>query len=281
MLIRPWRTPCQDRFTGGQCVHGAGLRWRGPDRAQARRPGGHAGSYRREASSLAVPPASCSLGTPTLERVGESLSGLPQPFVVRLFGDRIETLRTLSEEVTRRLHRVPELTDIFNNDGYPVTQLQILPQAPALAAYGLSPMRLYDRLRPLLAGEVVADVPKGITISPCTSPDASDQSLTSLRALPFAPRGGRRWRSAEVRLVPTRTRSAMSTVPVPWKSSPRRVAPGHRSALPEGNWQRCDCRRATESVSEVFSPSLKGQPSASPLLLLRRSTDGMYPGPSV
>ncbi len=27
-----------------------------------------------------------ALGTPTLERVGESLSGLPQPFVIRLFG---------------------------------------------------------------------------------------------------------------------------------------------------------------------------------------------------
>ncbi len=147
-----------------------------------------------------------SLGTPTLERVGESLSGLPQPFVVRLFGDRIETLRTLSEEVTRRLHRVPELTDIFNNDGYPVTQLQILPQAPALAAYGLSPMRLYDQLRPLLAGEVVADVPEGNYYLPLyvRLEDASDQSLTSLRALPvrttgWTPLGG----LAEVRLVPT------------------------------------------------------------------------------
>jgi len=147
-----------------------------------------------------------SLDTPTLERVGESLSGLPQPFVVRLFGDRLETLRTLSEEVTRRLRRVPELTDIFNNDGYPVTQLQILPRAPALSAYGMSPTRLYDQLRPLLAGEIVADVPDGNYHLPLyvRLADAPDQSLPSLRALPIRTAGWTRLGAlAEVRLVPS------------------------------------------------------------------------------
>ncbi len=153
-----------------------------------------------------VPGVLFSLDTPTVERVGESLSGLPQPFVVRLFGDRIETLRALSEEVTRRLRRVPELTDIFNNDGYPVTQLQILPRPATLAAYDVSPAALYDQLRPLLAGEVVADVPDGNYRLPIyvRLADVPDRSLASLRALPIRTAG---WTPlgtlAELTLVPT------------------------------------------------------------------------------
>ena len=103
-----------------------------------------------------------ALDTPTLERVGESLSGLPQPFVLHVFGSSINELRTVADEVTARLHAVPSLTSIFNDDGYPVTQLQLQPKTAALAAYGLTPAELYAQVNPLLHGEVVAQVPLGI-----------------------------------------------------------------------------------------------------------------------
>lgn len=132
-----------------------------------------------------------SLDTPTVERLGESLSGLPQPFVVRLFGDRIKTLRTLSEQVTARLRRVPGLTDIFNNDAYPVTQLQIRPKPSALAAYRLTPAELYAQLKPLLAGEVIAQVPDGNAPLPLyvRLADAPDNSLQTLSQLPIRTHG--------------------------------------------------------------------------------------------
>jgi len=104
-----------------------------------------------------------AMGTPTVERVGESLSGLPQPFIIHLFGPRIHRLRSLSEKVTGRLRKVPSLTGIFNNDGYPVSQLKVDLKDGALAAYGLSPMGVYDHIKPLLGGEVVAQVPRGST----------------------------------------------------------------------------------------------------------------------
>jgi cobalt-zinc-cadmium resistance protein CzcA len=147
-----------------------------------------------------------SLDTPTVERVGESLSGLPQPFVIRLFGNRIKTLRALSEQVVSRLRRVPALTDVFNNDAYPITQLRIQPKPSALAAYGLTPAGLYAQLRPLLAGEVVAEVPDGnaplalyVRLA-----DAPENSLHSLAELPIRTNG---WTPlgtlATLRLVPT------------------------------------------------------------------------------
>lgn len=102
-----------------------------------------------------------SFNTPTLERFGESLSGLPQPFVIELLGSELSTLRRLSNEVAARLRQVPELSGVFNNDAYPVTQLRIVPREPALRAYGLTPEALYRQLRPALRGEVIARVPEG------------------------------------------------------------------------------------------------------------------------
>ena len=102
-----------------------------------------------------------SIDTPTIERVGESLSGLPQPFEITLFGNRVDTLRHLSQQVTARLKTVPALTDIFNNDAYPVTQLQIAPRTETLRSLDLTPTDLVRQLGLLLHGEVLARVPYG------------------------------------------------------------------------------------------------------------------------
>lgn len=126
-----------------------------------------------------------SFGTPTLERLGESLSGLPQPFAVTLFGSRLEDLRRLSGQVTARLRQVPALTNLFNNDAYPVTQLQIRPVPEAMAAYGLTPAALYAQIQPALAGLVLDRIPQGdyhldlyLGLA-----DAPDLDLEGLRAL--------------------------------------------------------------------------------------------------
>ncbi|MGH8023744.1 MAG: efflux RND transporter permease subunit, partial [Limisphaerales bacterium] len=102
-----------------------------------------------------------SLDTPTIERVGESLSGLPQPFVLHIFGGDVHQLRDLADRVGARLKSVSALSDIFNNDAYPMTQLQLQPRPGALAAYGLTPVGLYSQIRPLLNGEVIAQEPDG------------------------------------------------------------------------------------------------------------------------
>src|SRR6185437_7509960 len=94
-----------------------------------------------------------SVDTPTIERTGESLSGLPQPFVIHVFGSDVAQLRAISDEVAARLRTIPALSDLFNSDGYPITQLQIEPRDDALAAYGITPAKLYDQLAPLLNGE--------------------------------------------------------------------------------------------------------------------------------
>src|SRR5207249_6749290 len=86
-----------------------------------------------------------NMGTPTVERVGESLSGLPQPFVVRIVGGDLATLRSVSDQVVERLKTVPALSDVYNNDAFPVTILRIEPLADRLAIYGLTPQALGEQ----------------------------------------------------------------------------------------------------------------------------------------
>lgn len=108
-----------------------------------------------------LPAVQTVIGTPTLERVGETLSGLPQPFVIDVYGDSIETLQSLSTEVTHRLTSVSDLSDVFNNDGYPITELRTTPNPDGLALHGITPALLFAQLHILLAGQTVATVPEG------------------------------------------------------------------------------------------------------------------------
>lgn len=102
-----------------------------------------------------------SIDTPTIERLGESLSGLPQPFEITIYGPHLKTLRQLSNGIAARLRHVPSLEDIFNNDSYPVPVLRVEPNPDALRAYDLSPNNLYQQLNLLLYGHTLAKVPNG------------------------------------------------------------------------------------------------------------------------
>lgn len=98
--------------------------------------------------------------TPTVERVGESLSGLPQPLVVTVYGQQIPVLRRIAAQVSARLRKTPALAAVFDNDGYPVTVLDVAPRTDALGVYGISAQSLYAQLRPALGGEVIARIPE-------------------------------------------------------------------------------------------------------------------------
>ncbi|MFP6560367.1 efflux RND transporter permease subunit [Paraburkholderia sp. B3] len=134
-----------------------------------------------------LPGVQLAVDTPTIERVGESLSGLPQPFVIHVFGSSVAELRALSDRITARLHHVSALSDVFNNDGYPVTQLQIIPDAQAPGIYGMTPASLYEQVNALVNGEVITRVPEGnVPLSLYLRlADASQQSVAMLDALPI------------------------------------------------------------------------------------------------
>jgi cobalt-zinc-cadmium resistance protein CzcA len=139
-----------------------------------------------------LPGIQLAVDTPTTERLGESLSGLPQPFVIHVFGSSISKLRRLAENISARLRKIPALSDVFDNDGYPVTQLQINPRGRALASRGLTPAALYAQVDPLLNGEVLDKVPQGNVPLDLYMrlAGAPQRSLGQLAALPIRTAGG-------------------------------------------------------------------------------------------
>jgi cobalt-zinc-cadmium resistance protein CzcA len=147
-----------------------------------------------------------SIDTPTIERVGESLSGLPQPFVIDVYGTDINELRNVSEQMVQRLRPIRSLTGIFNNDGYLITELQITPRMDALAARHTTPAQLYAQVQPLLNGQIIAEIPEGnvpLALYVRTA-DAPDQSIAELNRLPIRTDG---WtplgQLATIQMVPT------------------------------------------------------------------------------
>ncbi len=138
-----------------------------------------------------TPGVQLSIDTPTIERVGESLSGLPQPFVIDVFGSDATRLRGVSEEMVQKLRRIPALTGIFNNDGYLTTELRIVPRMDALAAQQMTPAQLYAQIAPLTNGEIVAEVPEGnVPLALYVRlADAPGQSIDELRQLPIRTNG--------------------------------------------------------------------------------------------
>ncbi|MDA3913636.1 efflux RND transporter permease subunit [Oleiagrimonas sp.] len=132
-----------------------------------------------------------TIGTPTLERLGESLSGLPQPFVIHVLGKDIGRLRSLAAKITSHLRTVSALADIFDNDGYPISQVQVRPRDEAMATYGITPAQLHAQLGPLLAGTVVASMSDGnlpLDIYVRLA-QANHLSLAQLRAMPLRTHG--------------------------------------------------------------------------------------------
>jgi cobalt-zinc-cadmium resistance protein CzcA len=133
-----------------------------------------------------TPAVQMGIDTPTVERLGESLSGLPQPFEIQLFGTDFATMSTIAGQITNRLASVSGLSGVFNNDGYPTTQIKVQPRPTALASAGLTPAELSGELSALLAGQIVTQIPDGNIAIPVylRLPDPASLSLEDLAALP-------------------------------------------------------------------------------------------------
>ena len=133
------------------------------------------------------PSLQTGVDTPTIERLGESLNGLPQPFALDLYGDDLGQMSATAKAIVQRLGRVPGLSDLFNDQGYPESQIRITPRLDALAAAGMTPAALSNEVSALMAGQLVAELPDGAAPLPLylRLPDSRLLSLEALKALPI------------------------------------------------------------------------------------------------
>ena len=112
---------------------------------------------------LSALPASVNLGQPISHRLDHMLSGVRAQIALKVFGDDLDTLRTLSETLRARLAaNVPGLADLQLERQVRVPQLRIAVDHERAALYGVSAATLTEVLQSLTGGTVVSQITDGV-----------------------------------------------------------------------------------------------------------------------
>jgi len=110
---------------------------------------------------VAVLPAAFNIGQPIGHRLEHLLSGVNAAIAVKLFGDDLDTLRGLAEDLRGRMAAIPGLVDLLVERQVRVPQLQVRLDYARAALYGVTPAALADTLEKLSNGKVVSQVVDG------------------------------------------------------------------------------------------------------------------------
>ncbi len=110
---------------------------------------------------LAVLPVSVNVGQPISHRLEHMLSGVRAEIALKIFGDDLDTLRSLAEDLRRRLATIPGLADLQVEKQVLIPQLEIRVDYARAALYGVQPAALIEQLSRLSNGQVVSRVVDG------------------------------------------------------------------------------------------------------------------------
>ena len=110
---------------------------------------------------VAVLPAAFNIGQPIGHRLEHLLSGVNAAIAVKLYGDDLDTLRGLAEDLRSGMADIPGLVDLQVERQVRVPQLQVRLDYDRAALYGVTPAALADTLEKLSNGKVVSQVVDG------------------------------------------------------------------------------------------------------------------------
>ena len=110
---------------------------------------------------LAVLPVSVNVGQPIGHRLDHMLSGVRAEIALKIFGEDLDTLRTVAEELRDRLVGIPGLTDLQVEKQVRIPQLDIRVDYGRAALYGIRPAAVIDQISSLSNGRVVSTVVDG------------------------------------------------------------------------------------------------------------------------
>jgi HME family heavy-metal exporter len=110
---------------------------------------------------LAVLPASINIGQPISHRLDHMLSGVRAQIALKIFGDDLDTLRALAEQVRSRMETIPGIVDLQVERQVRIPQIQVAVDYERAAQLGVTPARVTEALEGLLNGRVVSQVVDG------------------------------------------------------------------------------------------------------------------------
>ena len=110
---------------------------------------------------LAMLPVSVNVGQPISHRLDHMLSGVRAEIALKIFGEDLDTLRRLGEDLRRRLAVVPGIADLQVEKQVLIPQLEIRVDYGRAALYGVQPAAFVEQLSRLSNGNVVSRVVDG------------------------------------------------------------------------------------------------------------------------
>ena len=110
---------------------------------------------------LGVLPAVLNVGQPISHRLDHMLSGIRAEVAVKIYGDDLDTLRSLAEGLRDRLAKIPGMADLQVEKQVRIPQLRVDVDHERAALYGLTPAAVTDALATLSNGRTVSQIVEG------------------------------------------------------------------------------------------------------------------------
>jgi HME family heavy-metal exporter len=106
-------------------------------------------------------PAAVAIGQPISHRLDHLLSGVRAQIALKLYGDDVDTLRGLAEQLRQRLAGVPGLVDLTVERQVLIPQIKVRIDHRRAAQLGLSPGQAVAALQTLTEGQQMAQIVEG------------------------------------------------------------------------------------------------------------------------
>jgi HME family heavy-metal exporter len=110
---------------------------------------------------LAVLPAVLNVGQPISHRLDHMLSGIRAEIALKVFGDDLDTLRTLAGSLRERLGKIPGVVDLQVEKQVRIPQLRVDVDYGRAALYGITPAAITQALEAMSNGRTVSQIVQG------------------------------------------------------------------------------------------------------------------------
>ncbi len=107
---------------------------------------------------LAALPVTASIGQPISHRLDHLLSGVRAQVALKIFGDDLDTLQALAQQLYPRLQPVSGLVDLQIEKQTRIPQIQVRVDYHKATRYGITPAAVNNALETLIAGKTVAQI---------------------------------------------------------------------------------------------------------------------------
>jgi CzcA family heavy metal efflux pump len=108
-----------------------------------------------------VPGAVVTIGQPLSHRIDHMLSGTRANIALKLYGDDLDKLRALAEEVKKVAESVPGAVDVTIEQQVDIPEVEIRADREAVARYGLTTGEVAEAVERAFAGETVGHLLEG------------------------------------------------------------------------------------------------------------------------